>query len=541
MPFCLRVALCIASCLLPVCASAADADSSAVTYDQIRPVLRKHCVGCHNSERPRGDLDLSSFDAIKAGSSSGPVAIERRPEESLLYTVTAHLEEPAMPPNSPKIPQREIDLLRKWIELGMPRSSGNAPISPEKMRSANAPAQPANQSAFVAPESLPRPVPAPTLAASSTSALVAVPGLRQILLFSADDHQLLHALPFPQGDVFSLKFSSDGQQLIAAGGEGGQSGQVVSFDVTSGQRIFEIGDETDVVLAADASADGSLVALGGPGRAVKLFRTSDGREQVVLRKHTDWILSVAFSPDGLLLASADRFGGLQVWEVEGVKEFFSLRGHTGPVTALAWHPNSQQLFSAGADGTIRGWDLHTGTQLIEWKAHDRGVLDLHFAGDGRLLSVGRDRQLKIWQLNGTLDKDIPLAHDSVRSAVAQNGRIAVVADVTGVVSTVDLTNGRVTGTLPLPVDPLKIRKPAEMQTPSAPVAAELTAARKEVRRLTAAVEETRAILSAAEAAAAAAESAAARLRGVLARQAAEARQAVERIERLESNATAVHQ
>ena len=34
----------------------------------------------------------------------------------------------------------------------------------------------------------------------------------------------------------------------------------------------------DIVLAADISADGKLVALGGPGTIVKVFTVADGKQ-----------------------------------------------------------------------------------------------------------------------------------------------------------------------------------------------------------------------------------------------------------------------
>ena len=55
-----------------------------------------------------------------------------------------------------------------------------------------------------------------------------------------------------------LKFSRNGGLLLAGGGRGGQSGKVVVWDVKTGKRIFEVGNEPDAVLAADISADQQL-------------------------------------------------------------------------------------------------------------------------------------------------------------------------------------------------------------------------------------------------------------------------------------------
>ena len=48
-----------------------------------------------------------------AGGVSGKAAVAGKPDDSPLYTLAAHLDDPKMPPNKPKIPQRELDTIRK--------------------------------------------------------------------------------------------------------------------------------------------------------------------------------------------------------------------------------------------------------------------------------------------------------------------------------------------------------------------------------------------------------------------------------------------
>ena len=53
-------------------------------------------------------------------------SVAHKPDESPIYLSAAHLEDPKMPPNSPKIPQRELDLIRRWIEGGLMEGGGIA-------------------------------------------------------------------------------------------------------------------------------------------------------------------------------------------------------------------------------------------------------------------------------------------------------------------------------------------------------------------------------------------------------------------------------
>ncbi|MGE3778706.1 MAG: c-type cytochrome domain-containing protein, partial [Pirellulaceae bacterium] len=303
-------------------------DEALVTFDQVRPVLRKHCGACHNPARPRGEFDVSTVASIKVGSTSGPTAIPGKPDESTLYLLPAHLEEPKMPPNRPRIPARELELIRRWIEGGLKEKTGTVVRAPAPAAKPSPVAARADanrpQSEIVGSGAVPRPAegvrvePWPrrsaitALAFSPVSPWWAIAGKRQVLIYRWPDRKPLTALAFPEGDIFSLRFSRDGRWLLAGGGVGATSGTVVGFEVASGRRAFAVGDASDAVLACDISPDGKLVALGGPDRTIAVHRVSDGQLVATLRKHTDWILGLAFSPDGVLLASGDRFGGLQV-------------------------------------------------------------------------------------------------------------------------------------------------------------------------------------------------------------------------------------
>ena len=94
--------------------------------------------------------------------------------------------------------------------------------------------------------------------------------------------------------------------VMAGGGHSAAKGQVVVWNVKTGERLFTVGDELDAVLGADISADQTRIALGSSGKIVRIYSTADGAVQSEIKKHTDWVYCCAFSPDGVLLASGDR-------------------------------------------------------------------------------------------------------------------------------------------------------------------------------------------------------------------------------------------
>jgi hypothetical protein len=443
------------------------ADGAKVTFDgNVKSILAKRCAKCHSAERPRGELDLTSYGAVMLGGVSGKAVVAGKSDASPLYTMAAHLEDPKMPPNSPKIPQTELDTIRKWIDDGLIEKVGGS-------------AAPATTVAPIAKNldglgtaaPLARPTPVTALAASPTAPLVAVAGKKQVLLYELPANKLLGALAFPEGEVHVLRFARDGKTLLVAGGVGGQSGAVVGYTVGSWKREFAVADPTDAVLAADISTDKTQVVFGGPSRLVKVASVPDGKVIHTFRKPTDWVLSVGFSPEGLLVAAGDRFGGLFVWETKSGKEFHTLRGHTKGVTAIAWRADSDAFVTTSGDHTVRIWDMHTGTESAKWDAHDEGATDLCFHTSGTIATAGRDGFVKVWDQKGKLTAEFGPTDDAVlKVALSPDAKTVVSGDWSGAVRVWPVAGG-VSTKLTLPID---TKKPAvavvPVPTPSLPVA-----------------------------------------------------------------------
>ena len=73
-----------------------------------------------------------------------------------------------------------------------------------------------------------------------------------------------------------LTFSVDGGYLLAAGGTHSAKGVASVYDVKTGERVIQVGDELDTVFGADVNDDLSKIALGGPQRLVRVFDTASG-------------------------------------------------------------------------------------------------------------------------------------------------------------------------------------------------------------------------------------------------------------------------
>jgi mono/diheme cytochrome c family protein len=422
-----------------------------VTYnDHVLPIFRNSCLNCHNPDKKKAGLDLSTYQGALTGSESGKVLQSGNPSGSLLFKCVKQIEDPKMPPKGDKLTEAELAIIEKWI-AGQLLETANGKVVAA-----------ANNNVQVAVVSLERPAGPPpmpgdlplepyvrtrhqnaliALGASPWAPLVAVGGQKQIILYNTETLQAAGILPFPEGFPAIIRFSRNGKLLLTGGGLGGKSGKVVLWDIATGERVATIGNEFDQVLAADLSADQQFVALGGPTKLVKIFATKDGKLVHSIKKHTDWVTAIAYSPDGKYLASADRNGGIEIWEGNSGKEYNALAGHKVMVTSLAFMTGV--VASASEDGTIKLWDVKEGKESKSWNAHPGGVAWVDFAPDGRLVSCGRDKVAKVWDQTGKeLAKVAEPFNDIALRAALSNDRI-VAGDWTGEIRVCSLDGKRV--------------------------------------------------------------------------------------------------
>ena len=431
-----------------------------ITYaDHVLPLVEQHCAKCHNPDKKKGDLDLTSYSGALKGGGSGVVLVAGNPDSSKLIKAITHAEEPTMPPNKPPLAGKEIAVFKNWIAGGLLETSGSKAIATAKpsvdltlkVSDLGKPNGPAPM-----PKELPiEPVVHTTrgyaingLAASPWAPLIAIAGQKQILLYNITNLDLLGILPFGEGQPWDLKFSRSGKLLIGGGGHSAKFGAVTLWNVETGERVATLGKEYDSVLAADISPDQAHVALGGPDRLVKIYSTKTGELGNKIKKHTDWVTALAFSPNGEMLASADRNGGLTVWDADNGQELFTTAGHKGSVTSLSWRSDSKLIASSSEDGTVKLWETTEGKQAKTWNAHNGGALCVAYSRDGKLVSCGRDGGVVTWNAEGAKQKTFEFSGEMVlRCAWSEDNSRVIASDFAGNVGVWDAKSARRIGTL----------------------------------------------------------------------------------------------
>ncbi len=117
----------IALALLPLVLSAespaSPADDSIFFEQEVLPILEARCLECHGSgDELRAGLWLTRREGLLAGGDSGPAVDLVDPLASLLLRKISYQDEyNQMPPTGP-LPEAEREVLRRWVQRGIPWS-----------------------------------------------------------------------------------------------------------------------------------------------------------------------------------------------------------------------------------------------------------------------------------------------------------------------------------------------------------------------------------------------------------------------------------
>ncbi len=231
----------------------------------------------------------------------------------------------------------------------------------------------------------------------------------------------------------SVAFSPSGN-LVAAGSV---DGRVRVWKTSNGRKQITLKGHAHDVNAVAFSPNGRWLATGSKDQSIILWSTRNWNASYTLTGHTSEVLAVAFSPNGQLLATAGADKSIKIWDMESFTLLATFTGHRRKILSLAFSPNGKYIVSGGAGDGVRIWSVQRGRvihrldelpramsvqfspngkyvaaaggggQIVYWdayngrfvqrlSAHDGYVNAIAFSKDGRLVSGGRDKILKVW-------------------------------------------------------------------------------------------------------------------------------------------------
>ena len=312
-------------------------------HEQIRPLLQKHCQGCHQPARAQGKLDVTTFAAFKVGGREGEGFVAGKPEESVVIDYLTGAAEPRMPKDADPLSDDEIDLFRQWIAEGAVDDS------------------PPNTGAMYSMESPPSYEQPPVISAltySRDGKWLAVSGYHEVLIHAAEGDALQARLVGLSQRINALAFSPDGELLGVAGGSPGRFGEIQLWDVENKKLRESITVGFDSVYGLSFSPDSQRVAVGCADNTARVFDVRKGTEQLELKHHTDWVFGTIFSPDGKYLVTVSRDRAAKLSEADTGAMIDDINKLKSELKCIAGHPRQDQFIHAGDDGVAEIYKMH---------------------------------------------------------------------------------------------------------------------------------------------------------------------------------------
>jgi COMPASS component SWD3 len=222
--------------------------------------------------------------------------------------------------------------------------------------------------------------------------------------------------------VYSLSFSPKGNMLVS----GSFDEAVFLWDVRSGRVMRSLPAHSDPVGGVDFIRDGTMVCSCAGDGLIRVWDSSTGQcLRTLVDEDRKSVTSVRFSSNGKFLLAWTLDDCVRLWNyVEGrcVKTYqghtnsqYSLGGVMGNYINDDARGSSERrrreafVASGSEDGDIVAWDVSSKDVLWRGKGHRDVVLGVDFGrtkdGKGLLVSGGRDRDVRIWLLEGDSEAD----------------------------------------------------------------------------------------------------------------------------------------
>jgi len=432
-------------------------DKPVSYHRDVMPILKANCMGCHNPEKKKGKLDMTTVALMIKGGKEGPAFVAGNPEKSLLVQQISGAE-PAMPEKGDPLKSEQVALIARWIKEG---AKDDTPAA------GAAKGAPAVYSAL--------PV-VPRLAWSPDGSLLAVPGYHEILLHAADGSRIVARLAGGSPRVDSIAFSADGKWLVVAGGAPAQFGEIQVWDVAGRALAKSFKVSHDMLLGVSLSPDAERVAFACADKTVRMIAAADGKELMKFDSHTDWVYGTTFSSDGKRLLTSSKDRAMKLIEVSNGQFIDDVNKLLESILCIARHPKENLVLYGGALGTPRIYRMqdnqgrtaaNNDTNLVrQFERQPGAVHAVAWSPDGALVAVGGvGAEARLYRVADGARVATLTGHEGAIFALAfhPDGKTIATGGFDGQVRIFDVKTGKLARSF-VPVPVAAEEKPAEARS-----------------------------------------------------------------------------
>lgn len=146
----------------------------------------------------------------------------------------------------------------------------------------------------------------------------------------------------------------------------------------------------------------NVIAIPDSAGPIHLLHAADCSPAGTLAGHPRGAACVLHHPGKNVLISGGRDAHLRVWGTRG-EALLTVPAHNFSVYGIACNPSGTLLATASFDKTVKVWDAASMEVLLRlerpgFPAHRASVNAIAWLNDRRLVSVGDDRQILVWDI-----------------------------------------------------------------------------------------------------------------------------------------------
>jgi WD40 repeat protein len=431
------------------------APPSKVNYSQqIEPIFRQHCQGCHQPAKPEGGLIMTNPNIMleKGGDSGLSIARGKADESHLIAEITPRDGKAEMPKGAPPLSDADIDLIRRWINEG---------ASTEEWKESGV------EYSIEQPPTYQSSPAITAVAYSPDGKWLAVSGFHEVVLIDTSSYTLARRFIGRSERIEDIAFSSDGSKLAVAGGIPGVMGELQLWNTESGELLRSWNIGSDTLYGVAWSPDNKLLSIGCADKSVRAFETESGKQVVFSATHEDWALDTVFSVKGDHLLSVSRDRSMKLVHVETQRFVDNVTSITpgaqkGGLMTIDRHPTREEVACGGADSVPKIYKIFRDKQrqigddfnlIRALPAMEGRVFEVQYNRDGsKLAAVSSNHQsgkISVYQPDeGKELFTLAVPNSGVFSvSISGDGSVVAAGCSNGQLLIIDLANSKVTRTI----------------------------------------------------------------------------------------------
>ena len=383
LPFLCSLALrfSLGAVLFVVSKPARAEDKPVSYYSDVFPIFKRSCNGCHHPGKLKGQLDLTTYEALQKGGKHGAAFKAKDAKSSVLFDEISG-SEPSMPKEGDALTKQEVAMIERWIAEG---ATNDTPANAHSFKLAEPPV-------YTAPPVV------TALAYSPDGKVLAVSGYHEVLLHSATGSNLIARLVGESPRIESLAFSPDGQWLAVAGGAPALFGEVQIWDTASHTLRNAYKVSADSIFGIAISPDGDRIAFGCADKSVRILAVKDGKELLKFDNHSDWVFGAIFTVNGKRLLTGSRDRAMKLIDPANGQFIDDINKLLESVQCIARHPKEDLVAYGGDLGTTRIYRIaenqgrtaaNTDVNLVrEFERLPGAVYSIAYSPDAATVAVG---------------------------------------------------------------------------------------------------------------------------------------------------------